>query len=1171
MKKLLSMLLVVALLLGSVSTVSAKGYSDMREAIGTSIANFSARIIHTQNFLDRSIIENFDLTVFYYWESWCQPCINAMPYFQALYDYYNSTSELDVNVIGIFGGSYTEESAVSFLNSNGYTWTNVIPDNVLDAVLDTCGYIPQTLIVDRYGIVRDHIVGGFSTYNRLYDCVEMWLDLFQNHDGEYCTVTYQNDINGEIIRQDTVPIGSVLPEKPIVPEIVGATFEGWIYDDNIFERRCNSTTYTAYIVMGNTIVTAHYTVDGIVHQSWDFETDPASEGFDIIDSDGDGYTWEWNYNTSFSTHSGSGLVSSASYVNGIGALSPDNWLITPSFVSTDMLRFYMCAQDPSYPFEYVGVYVRVNDSDEWSEEIAGFTATAEYERHTIDLSEYEGQRISVAFRHYNTIDMYRLKIDDIELIISDGFNCIVDTPYKRSPDGDDHSGLFHVEYDDAWFTAPSNEFNYKLAKASLAGAAGSFSLDSDPNDVYVKKTLTKFGFRNIYTHKFDDNTVEANSCGYAFGYKELTNGDYLVCAAIRSSGYGSEWESNFNVMPDNNSYLYSLGFKEAADDVYSHNDPSYKDLNTYINELCSEHNVNRSRIRVWTFGFSRGGAVANLLAARLNQESNIPQSQIYAYTFATPKTVIRSAQIKYDNIFNILQETDAVPHVPLRTWDYTWYGTTYYLPSRTLTGRSYADKLGSMETCFDHLMFESGRPNVHYVLGNAQELSIDLLLDYLDDVIRTRNIYRDDGWQEVLRSAGMAMGHAGDFDLATLLNILLPGSEEIVNHICTLLLSWRLLGPLEKASELVSLASDLIDQAEYYIISGGNTPAAKTCKMLGNLIFHYCVRFWENEIPFGDGTYLDRYNEMFELLADACSNGFSGELFMQHWPETYMAWLDSAEDESLFERSSYKRISLKCPIDVYVYDSNNVLVGRIVDDVVDDSLTESIYCACDMLGEKTVYLPDDDTYRIEIVAREDCEIDLVNEYYTEEMELVAVECYIEVPMDEEQSFEADYQREEQSCMLISDGTEIQADFVIEDGDEIPEFTVELNKEGFGTVAGDGYYTLGETVTLCALEMNGSTFAGWYDEQGNLISTENTYSYSITENGAYTGVFEGGVLPGDVNCDGTTDVTDALLTLRASMGLIVLSDQQTQAADVNGDGEINMVDALMVLRMAMGLI
>lgn len=111
---------------------------------------------------------------------------------------------------------------------------------------------------------------------------------------------------------------------------------------------------------------------------------------------------------------------------------------------------------------------------------------------------------------------------------------------------------------------------------------------------------------------------------------------------------------------------------------------------------------------------------------------------------------------------------------------------------------------------------------------------------------------------------------------------------------------------------------------------------------------------------------------------------------------------------------------------------------------------------------------------------------------------------------------------------------------------------------------------------------------------NSTNGRRTYSYTAQQDGAYrfrwiaklsggsgdafvlldglvfTGEADPGPLMGDANGDGVVDLTDALLVLRRSMGLIP-SLACPEAADMNGDGAINVQDALMILRRSMGLI
>lgn len=106
----------------------------------------------------------------------------------------------------------------------------------------------------------------------------------------------------------------------------------------------------------------------------------------------------------------------------------------------------------------------------------------------------------------------------------------------------------------------------------------------------------------------------------------------------------------------------------------------------------------------------------------------------------------------------------------------------------------------------------------------------------------------------------------------------------------------------------------------------------------------------------------------------------------------------------------------------------------------------------------------------------------------------------------------------------------------------------------------------------------SNFVGWYDAAGELVS-ENGFMFFFDEaSGGLTALFSDGQvpgpqpdLPGDVDGDGEVTVADALLALRASMGLVELNDEQQAAANVDGDEEITVADALLILRASMGLI
>ncbi|MBQ5986407.1 MAG: Ig-like domain-containing protein [Clostridia bacterium] len=58
--------------------------------------------------------------------------------------------------------------------------------------------------------------------------------------------------------------------------------------------------------------------------------------------------------------------------------------------------------------------------------------------------------------------------------------------------------------------------------------------------------------------------------------------------------------------------------------------------------------------------------------------------------------------------------------------------------------------------------------------------------------------------------------------------------------------------------------------------------------------------------------------------------------------------------------------------------------------------------------------------------------------------------------------------------------------------------------------------------------------------------------------------------GDIDMNGTVNVTDAVLALRYSMGIITLTDEQLAIGDMDGSGAVNVTDALMIMRIAMGI-
>ena len=161
--------------------------------------------------------------------------------------------------------------------------------------------------------------------------------------------------------------------------------------------------------------------------SFDFED--GFQGWTSIDADGDGFKW-----ISTTTKLGAGYghesdfcVFSQSYDNTFDILYPDNYLVSPEKfkIGKDAtFNFWACAQDLNYPEEHFGVAISTESNTsasdfttikEWNMTAKGTREQGNWYQYSVDLSDYEGQEIWIAIRHFDCYDKYFLVVDDIEV------------------------------------------------------------------------------------------------------------------------------------------------------------------------------------------------------------------------------------------------------------------------------------------------------------------------------------------------------------------------------------------------------------------------------------------------------------------------------------------------------------------------------------------------------------------------------------------------------------------------------------------------------------------------------------------------------------------------------------------------------------------------------------
>lgn len=161
-------------------------------------------------------------------------------------------------------------------------------------------------------------------------------------------------------------------------------------------------------------------IDYIDEDTW------APEGWKAIDNDGDGFNWY------VGERQGVLSLRSQSWSGDAGPLEPDNWLITPEIDLTGFsndatvtfrLNVGITASTPAFRQENYGVFIAVgNDNLDNFELLFNETFSTETpswiaQERNIDISEYAGQVVYLAIRHYNVTDMDRIFVEEVELYV----------------------------------------------------------------------------------------------------------------------------------------------------------------------------------------------------------------------------------------------------------------------------------------------------------------------------------------------------------------------------------------------------------------------------------------------------------------------------------------------------------------------------------------------------------------------------------------------------------------------------------------------------------------------------------------------------------------------------------------------------------------------------------
>ncbi len=412
----------------------------------------------------------------------------------------------------------------------------------------------------------------------------------------------------------------------------------------------------------------------------------------------------------------------------------------------------------------------------------------------------------------------------------------------------------NVELIPQWFENAGNMYNPGLSHASLCFSCSAFSSSESMIDWGCTKNcgrdddiinlLNAFEFKDIYTSGYNDSLNDSSSkAAYVFSTKKFETFT-LVSVIIRGGNYGCEWVDNFNVS-GNDKNIHN-GFYISAQNIAA-------GLKNYTN-------VYHSKLKIWITGYSRGGAISNLLSAILKDCREYTNCDIFTYTFASPRVSNENVNYlkspKFDYIFNIINPFDPVPMIPPEQWKYYRYGVDCILPYDTAmleyvfekmykfsgAGISFSDTDSVAAVLHIMLIFASSSSEFGH---NFQKPIMDFVKIYCEKETDSDGIWnRGDGIRSLIKLHG------------------------------------------EKAREALK-KSVLYKYSDYIGKYGIHIPDEI---IVLNALFRI-YGFENSENIFKNFISNGRINEIFKIL----KKGLSFEAFNQHRPELYLCWLNCAD------------------------------------------------------------------------------------------------------------------------------------------------------------------------------------------------------------------------------------------------------------------------------------
>ena len=268
-------------------------------------------------------------------------------------------------------------------------------------------------------------------------------------------------------------------------------------------------------------------------------------------------------------------------------------------------------------------------------------------------------------------------------------------------------------YSDDYFSGNGYDVTKDLSIISMNFTQATFAkqgVDDEEMSDDQSDFLAKCGFTGYDCNKWFKSASTYDSMAVGAAYKKLADGTTLVAVGARGHNYFKEWAGDVRGGLEGN----WEGFQIAADEILA-----------FIKSYIADQGITGT-IKLWMIGYSRSAIAANIAAGAIDNGYNIgnvnlPLQNMYVYCYETPNGVADTncRDAKYNNIHNIINPADLVPHVPLKAWGFDRYGEDLYYPAAH-TDSNYESLRNDMLVELNKVPL--GQP---YLIDTFQMLSLD--------------------------------------------------------------------------------------------------------------------------------------------------------------------------------------------------------------------------------------------------------------------------------------------------------------------------------------------------------------------------------------------------------------------------------------------------------------